>query len=146
MISHTMPKFYPETGNAQRCSLSVLRNCFILILSRWHSLSVWIKVVTRPLSMMGENGCTLESMVAYHYPPRIQDKTSLSGDFSGGRWKISLTVKVEGEYSLRDNVPDECCPQLQDFLLCITQFTTYYCRKKKLNYFFYQLYCVLSKL
>ena len=145
MISHTMPKFYPETGNAQRCSLSVLRSCFILISSRWHSLSVSIKVVTRPLSTMGENGCTLESMVAYHYPPAF--KTSLSGDFSGGRWKISLTVNVEGEYSLRDNVPGECCPQLQDFLLCITQFTTYYYYwKKTLNYVFYQLYCVLSKL
>ena len=38
-------------------------------------MSVTINIVTRPLSTMGVNTCTLESMVSYHYPPRIQDKT-----------------------------------------------------------------------
>ena len=38
-------------------------------------MSVTIKIVTRPLSTMGVNTCTLESMVSYHYPPRTKDKT-----------------------------------------------------------------------
>ena len=38
-------------------------------------LSVSIKIVTRPLSTMGQYACTLESMVSYHYPPRTEDKT-----------------------------------------------------------------------
>ena len=37
--------------------------------------SVSIKIVTRPLSTMGQYACTLESMVSYHYPPRTEDKT-----------------------------------------------------------------------
>ena len=37
--------------------------------------SVSIKIVTRPLSTMGQYACTLESMVSYHYPPRNEDKT-----------------------------------------------------------------------
>ena len=30
--------------------------------------SVSIKIVTRPLSTMGQYACTMESMVSYHYP------------------------------------------------------------------------------
>ena len=41
--------------------------------------SVIIKIVTRPLSTMGQYACTLESMVSYHYPlPRTEDKTRQS--------------------------------------------------------------------
>ena len=46
-----------------------------IISSRWHALSVSIKIVMQPLSTMGENAFTLESMASYHYPPRVQDKT-----------------------------------------------------------------------
>ena len=45
-------------------------------MSSWcHSRQSQSKIVTRPLSTMGQYACTLESMVSYHYPPRTEDKT-----------------------------------------------------------------------
>ena len=38
-------------------------------------MSISIKIVTWPLSTMGEHACTQEGMVSYHYPSRIQGKT-----------------------------------------------------------------------
>ena len=60
---------------------TVLRSCYILISSRWHSLSVSIKIDTRPLSTMGENSCTLESMVSYHYPPAFKTRQAKKAIF-----------------------------------------------------------------
>ena len=67
-------------------------------------MSVMIKIVTRPLSTMGVNTCTLESMVSYHYPPRAKDKTRPGFGTGQIQYLLSLIIIPYERHDLHNSL------------------------------------------
>ena len=79
LTRHCISKTYISPSHA--LLTAVLRSRYILMTSRWYSLSVPIKIVAQPLSTMGQYTFTLESMVIpLPSPHPRQDNTYLSLD------------------------------------------------------------------